>query len=147
MYCIQTMVGSYDQMVQYFPTLQSLSASASCSHTGTHSHEEIHDDNHDVNVLEAVNTMSVQEPAESEAKIMLNLVRAKHDVYQAQKVLTDCVVRENEVFTSLLEFQAEAAEKRLDDTDLSLRCMRIVFNAHGTTSNVSHGQLPIIQLY
>ncbi|KAG1823936.1 uncharacterized protein BJ212DRAFT_1296453 [Suillus subaureus] len=147
-------------------TLQLLSASASCSHTGTHSHEEIHDDNHDVNILEAVNTMSVQEPTESKAKIMLNLVRAKCDVYQAQKVLTDCVVQVNEVFASLLKFQEEAAEKRLDDTDLGLGCMRIVFNVHGwsvppscipqeqgggshscgMTSNVLHGWLPMIKL-
>ncbi|KAG1875903.1 hypothetical protein C8R48DRAFT_669162 [Suillus tomentosus] len=74
--------------------------SASCSHTGSHSHAgEDYNDTHDVSgicnlyeVLEAVNAVSVQDPTESEAKIMMNLVRAKCDVYQAQKALADCVV-------------------------------------------------------
>ncbi|KAG0703858.1 hypothetical protein DFH29DRAFT_998107 [Suillus ampliporus] len=153
-------------------TLQSLSASASCSHAAPHVHDQNRDDKHDgsgicnlYEVLDAVNAMSVQPPTESEAKIMMNLMRAKRDVYQAQKILADCVVQENEAFTSLLKFRAEAAEKRLDDTDLGLGCMRIVFNTHGwsvppsclpqgqggshscgTTLDVSRGWCPMVQL-
>ncbi|KAG2157188.1 hypothetical protein DEU56DRAFT_750355 [Suillus clintonianus] len=150
-------------------TLQSLSASAFCSHAAPHVHDQNRDDKHDgsgirnlYEVLDAVNAMP---PTESEVKIMMNLMRAKHDVYWAQKILADCVVQENEAFTSLLKFRVEAAEKRLDDTDLGLGCMRIVFNTHGwsvpsshlpqgqggshscgTTLDVSHGWCPMVQL-
>ncbi|KAG1860980.1 hypothetical protein C8R48DRAFT_774240 [Suillus tomentosus] len=146
-------------------TLQSLSASASSTHTSPHSHDRHHNDNHDsgirnlYEVLEAVNAMSDQEPTESEARIMMNLVRAKRDVHRAQKVLAECVMQENEVFASLLKFQAEAAEKRLDDTDLGLGCMRVICNTHGwsvppsrlthaqgTTLDISRDRTPMIQL-
>ncbi|KIK32353.1 hypothetical protein CY34DRAFT_101659, partial [Suillus luteus UH-Slu-Lm8-n1] len=81
---------------------------------------------------------SDQEPTESEVRIMMNLVRAKRDIYRAQKALTDCVMQENEVFASLLKFQAEATEKRLDNTDLGLGCMRVICNMYGWSVPPSH---------
>lgn len=62
---------------------------------------------------------------------MLDLARAKRDVFLAQKELADCVIRENEVFASLLRVRAAAAEKMIDQTDIGLGCMRVVFRDHG----------------
>ncbi|KAG2130743.1 hypothetical protein DEU56DRAFT_914742 [Suillus clintonianus] len=76
---------------------------------------------------------SIQDPTASEANLVMDLVRAKCDVYQAQKALADCVMRENEMLASLLRFRAEEAEKRLDDTDMGLGCMRVMFKENGWT--------------
>jgi hypothetical protein len=54
---------------------------------------------------------------------MMDLVRAKRDVFQAEKALADSILREHEVLSSLLRFQAETAGKRVDDADLGLGYM------------------------
>jgi hypothetical protein len=61
----------------------------------------------------------------------MDVLRAKHNVFLAQKTLTDCILQENEVFVSLLKFRAKDAEKKVDDMDLGLGCMRIIFKKHG----------------
>lgn len=58
-------------------------------------------------------------------------MRAKRDVFRAQKALADCEVRENEVMTNLMKFRAKSIEKRLDDADLGLGHMRIIFKKYG----------------
>ncbi|KAG2336844.1 hypothetical protein BDR05DRAFT_953049 [Suillus weaverae] len=113
--------------------LRSLSASASGTANSQH-YEGLAPGIFDLyEVLNAINSMSKQDPTNSEANLIMNLVRAKHEVYQAQKVLADCVARENEMLASLLRFQAEEVEKRLDDMDIGLGCMRVVFKNHGWT--------------
>ncbi|KAG1842844.1 hypothetical protein F4604DRAFT_1689764 [Suillus subluteus] len=113
-------------------------ASASCSPASTHfgSDNEHSDgpfsgigDLYDV--LEAVSSMSVHEPSDSKANLVMDVVRVKHNVFLAQQTLADCILWENEVFASLLKFRAEAAEKKVDDMDLGLGCMRIIFKKHG----------------
>lgn len=64
---------------------------------------------------------------------MLDLVRAKRQVYLVQKTLADCRIRENEVLANLLRYRAEEAEKRLEDADVGLGCMRITFKKNGWT--------------
>ncbi|KAG1841790.1 hypothetical protein DFJ58DRAFT_732293 [Suillus subalutaceus] len=83
------------------------------------------------NVLHSVNSLSIQDPTDSEANLVLDLVRAKRQVYLAQKTLADCIIRENEVLANLLRYRAEEAEKRLEDTDVGLGCMRIAFKKNG----------------
>jgi hypothetical protein len=70
---------------------------------------------------------------------MMDLVRAKRDVFQAEKALADSILREHEVLSSLLRFQAETAGKRVDDADLGLGYMRVAFKRHGWTP---HAQAP-----
>ncbi|KAG1768244.1 hypothetical protein EV702DRAFT_1203325 [Suillus placidus] len=119
-------------------TLRSLSASASCSPASTHF--GCNNDHSDgpfagisalYDVLEAVTSMSIHEPSDSEANLVMDVLRVKHNVFFAQKTLVDCILQENEVFASLLKFRAEATEKKVDDTDLGLGCMRIIFKKHG----------------
>lgn len=61
----------------------------------------------------------MHEPTDSEANLVLNLVRAKRDVFLAQKALAECVIQENEALMSLLKVCAAAAEKKVDETDIS----------------------------
>ncbi|KAG2751400.1 hypothetical protein P692DRAFT_20872494 [Suillus brevipes Sb2] len=55
-------------------------------------------------VLEAVTSMSVHESSDSEANLVMDVLRVKHNVFLAQKMLVDCILWENEVFASLLKF-------------------------------------------
>jgi hypothetical protein len=80
---------------------------------------------------------------------MMDLVRAKRDVFRAQKALADSILRENEVSASLVRFQAETAGKRLDDADMGLGYMRVLFKKYGWTHvhrgyNHLHGELMIL---
>ncbi|KAG1730297.1 hypothetical protein EDB19DRAFT_1912937 [Suillus lakei] len=93
-------------------TLQSLSVLASCSDNYTRYSRSIDECNggapHGIGdlyeVLEAINSISgVHEPTDFEASLVLDLVRAKRDVFTAQKALADCIIQENEVLASLLK--------------------------------------------
>ncbi|KAG1897037.1 uncharacterized protein F5891DRAFT_1192457 [Suillus fuscotomentosus] len=118
-------------------TLRSLSALASCPDDSSRSNNEYNEgapcgicDLYEI--LEAVNSIpGVHEPTNTEASLVLDLARAKRDVFLTQKELADCVIRENEVFASLLRVRAAAAEKMIDQTDIGLGCMRVVFRDHG----------------
>ncbi|KAG2746871.1 hypothetical protein P692DRAFT_20738346, partial [Suillus brevipes Sb2] len=119
-------------------TLHSLSASASYSPASTHFGCD--NDRSDgpftgisslYDVLEAVTSMSVHESSDSEANLVMDVLRAKHNVFLAQKTLADCILQENKVFASLLTFRAEDTEKKVDDMDLGLGCIRIIFKKHG----------------
>ncbi|KAG1880195.1 hypothetical protein F4604DRAFT_1922877 [Suillus subluteus] len=121
-------------------TLQSLSALASCSDDSTHCSRSNDKSNGGAprgigdlyEILEAVNSISgVYESTGTEASLVLDLARAKCDVFLTQKALADCVIRENEVFGSLLKIRAAAAEKKIDETDIRLGCMRVIFKDHG----------------
>ncbi|KAG1777883.1 hypothetical protein EV702DRAFT_1044916 [Suillus placidus] len=81
--------------------------------------------------IKDLNAMSIQDSSDSEANLMMDLVQAKCGIFQAQKVLADSVLQENEVLSSLLRFQAETAGKRLDDADLGLGYMQVMFKKHG----------------
>ncbi|KAG1723859.1 hypothetical protein EDB19DRAFT_1834449 [Suillus lakei] len=120
-------------------TLQPLSALASCSDDYTRYSRSIYECNGGAprsigdlyEVLEAVNSISrVHEPTDSEASLVLDLVRAKRDVFTAQKALADCVIQENEVLASLLKVRAAATQRKIDETDIGLGCMRIIFKDH-----------------
>ncbi|KAG1843266.1 hypothetical protein DFJ58DRAFT_731683 [Suillus subalutaceus] len=121
-------------------TLQSLSGLASSSGDFTHHLHSISECNGRTprgigdlyDVLDAINSISaLHEPTDSEANLVLNLVRAKRDVFLAQKALAECVIQENEALMSLLKVHAAAAEKKVDETDIGLGCMRVVFKDHG----------------
>ncbi|KAG1884145.1 hypothetical protein F4604DRAFT_1677281 [Suillus subluteus] len=121
-------------------TLQSLSVLASCSDDSTCHSRSINECNEAAprgirdlyKVLEAINSIpGAHKQTDSEANIVLDLVRAKCDVFLAQKVLADCIIRENEVLASLLKARAAAAEKNINETDIGLGCMRIIFKDHG----------------
>jgi hypothetical protein len=73
---------------------------------------------------------------DSEANLVIALARAKRDVFRAQKALADCMVKENEVMTSLMKIQADGIEKKVDDADLGLGHMRVIFQKYGLSHHV-----------
>ncbi|KAG2741561.1 hypothetical protein P692DRAFT_20874390 [Suillus brevipes Sb2] len=89
-------------------------------------------------VLDAVSSTSIPDSTDSEANLVMDLVRAKREVLVAQKLLAECKLRESEVMASLLKFQVDTTEKKLEDTDMGLGCMRVIFKKHGW----SHVSLP-----
>lgn len=68
---------------------------------------------------------TVDDPEDLEAHLMVDLARAKREVFRAEKLLADCVVREHEVTASLFRIRATTLGKKLDATDDELGRMRI----------------------
>ncbi|KAG2091183.1 uncharacterized protein F5147DRAFT_780066 [Suillus discolor] len=82
-------------------------------------------------LIEAISSLSIQSPTNSEAKLVMDLARAKREVFWAQKALAECLLQENEVLSSLLRFRVDVMGKTLDDADMGLGCMRLAFKQHG----------------
>ncbi|KAG1895574.1 uncharacterized protein F5891DRAFT_1194096 [Suillus fuscotomentosus] len=82
-------------------------------------------------LLEAISSLSIQSPTNSEVKLVMDLARAKCEVFRAQKALAECLLQESEVLSSLLRFRVDVAGKTLDDADMGLGCMRLAFKQHG----------------
>ncbi|KAG2368011.1 hypothetical protein BDR07DRAFT_1478610 [Suillus spraguei] len=82
-------------------------------------------------VLDTVSSTLILDPTDSEANLVMDLVRAKCKVLVTQKVLAECILRENEIQASLLKFQVNTMEKKLDDTGMGLGYMRVVFKKYG----------------
>lgn len=67
----------------------------------------------------------------------MELVRARQEVFRAEKSLADCVVHEHEVMATLLKFKSSISERKLDKADVGLGCMRIAFKKHGLSHHAS----------
>jgi hypothetical protein len=68
----------------------------------------------------------------------MDLARARRDVFDAEKTLADCIVREHEVMTSLSKHKSAISKRKLDKADVGLGHMRITFRKHG----LSHHPAP-----
>ncbi|KAG1832608.1 hypothetical protein DFJ58DRAFT_847974 [Suillus subalutaceus] len=73
-----------------------------------------------------------------EANLIMDLARARRDVFDAEKTLADCIVREHEVMTSLSKHKSAISKRKLDKADVGLGHMRITFRKHG----LSHHPAP-----
>ncbi|KAG1804173.1 uncharacterized protein BJ212DRAFT_1304388 [Suillus subaureus] len=82
-------------------------ASASCSLPFTHFGS---DNNHSDGLFTSISDLydvleaSVHKLSDSKANLVMDVVRAKCKIFFTQKMLADCILWENEVFTSLLKF-------------------------------------------
>lgn len=56
---------------------------------------------------------TVNDPNDSEAHVIMDLASAKREVFRAEQLLADCVVREHEVMASLFKIRAATSEKKL----------------------------------
>ncbi|KAG1767589.1 hypothetical protein EV702DRAFT_1050282 [Suillus placidus] len=68
-------------------------------------------------------TMTIEDPDDLEANLLMELTRARREIVRAKKSLADCMVHEHEVLVDLLKFKSE---RKLDKADIGLGCMRIV---------------------
>ena len=63
--------------------------------------------------------------------MILNIVRAQHDVHRVEKILAECVVQEHEKIVNLHCFKANQVQDTVDDSDLDIGWINMVFNNHG----------------
>lgn len=68
----------------------------------------------------------------------MDLARAQRDVFDAEKTLNDCIVREHEVLTTLSKHKSAISKRKVDKADVGLGHMRITFRKHG----LSHHPAP-----
>ncbi|KAG1796321.1 uncharacterized protein HD556DRAFT_1441629 [Suillus plorans] len=77
-------------------------------------------------IADAIGSMTVKD-TDLEANLLMELVRARQEVFRAKKLLADCVVREHEVMVTLSKFKSSISERKLDKADVRLGCMQITF--------------------
>ncbi|KAG2080577.1 uncharacterized protein F5147DRAFT_784188 [Suillus discolor] len=100
--------------------------------------------NHDHNLSElydvtnAIGSMTIKDTDDLEADLLMELARARQEVFRAEKSLANCVVREHEVLANLSKFKSSISKRKLDKADVGLGYMRIAFKKHG----LSHQALP-----
>ncbi|KAG1905175.1 uncharacterized protein F5891DRAFT_976154 [Suillus fuscotomentosus] len=75
-------------------------------------------------LLEAITSLN---PTNSETKLVMDLARAKREVFRAQKALAECLLQENEVLLSLLRFRVDVTGKTLDDADMGLGMAGLIY--------------------
>jgi hypothetical protein len=71
----------------------------------------------------------------------MDLARARRDIVNAEKKLADCIVREQEVMTSLSRYKSVISKRKLDKADVGLGHMRVTFKKHGLSHQPAHGSL------
>ncbi|KAG2129357.1 hypothetical protein BD769DRAFT_1667307 [Suillus cothurnatus] len=89
-------------------------------------------------VVDAIGSMTINDVDDLEANLIMDLARARRDVFDAEKTLADCIVREHEVMTSLSKHKSAISQRKLDKADVGLGHMRITFRKHG----LSHHPAP-----
>ncbi|KAG1904225.1 uncharacterized protein F5891DRAFT_977104 [Suillus fuscotomentosus] len=87
-------------------------------------------------VAEAIGSMTIED-TDLEANLLMELTRARREVFRAKKLLADCVVREHEVMATLSKFKSSISEHKLDKADIGLGCMWITFKKHSLSHHAS----------
>ena len=67
---------------------------------------------------------------DQEATLLLEIARARQDVCHAQKLLAECLNRENKLLCELHQFKVKKFAELVDDADLSIGRIRAAFNGH-----------------
>ncbi|KAG1837761.1 hypothetical protein F4604DRAFT_1692087 [Suillus subluteus] len=93
----------------------------------THDHDlsELYD------VADAIGSVTIDDPDDLEANLLMELVRARREIVRAEKSLADCMVREHEVLVDLSKFKSSISGRKLDKADIGLGCMQNVFKKYG----------------
>ncbi|KAG1890636.1 uncharacterized protein F5891DRAFT_1197913 [Suillus fuscotomentosus] len=89
-------------------------------------------------VVDAIGLMTIDDVDNLEANLIMDLARARRDVFVAGKTLADCVVQEHEVMTNLSKYKSAISKQKLDKADVGLGHMCITFKKHG----LSHCSMP-----
>ncbi|KAG1849727.1 hypothetical protein F4604DRAFT_1934745 [Suillus subluteus] len=81
-------------------------------------------------VTEAIGSMTIDDGDSLEENLIMDLARARQDVFRAEKMLADCVVQEHEILANLHKYQSNILKKKLDKADIGLGYMHITFKKH-----------------
>ncbi|KAG2106249.1 uncharacterized protein F5147DRAFT_653993 [Suillus discolor] len=82
-------------------------------------------------IVDGIRSMSINDTDEFEANLVMDLARARRDIFRAEKALVDCVVREREIMANLSKHQSDVSKKKLDKADIGLGYMQITFKKYG----------------
>ncbi|KAG1886287.1 hypothetical protein F4604DRAFT_1918014 [Suillus subluteus] len=89
-------------------------------------------------IVDAIGLTTINDVDDLEANLIMDLARAQCDIFNAEKTLADCIVREHEVMTNLSKYKSNISKWKLDTADIGLGHMRITFKKHG----LSHHSVP-----
>ncbi|KAG1807239.1 hypothetical protein EV424DRAFT_1427933, partial [Suillus variegatus] len=89
-------------------------------------------------IVDAIRSMTINDD-NLEVNLVLDLARARRDVFNAEKALANCVVREHEVMANLSKHKSDISKQKLAKADVGIGHMRITFQKYGLTH---HGPAP-----
>ncbi|KAG0707628.1 hypothetical protein DFH29DRAFT_871613 [Suillus ampliporus] len=82
-------------------------------------------------VVDAIRSMTINDVDDLEVNLVMDLARARQDVFNVEKVLADCVVREHEVMAYLSKHKSNISKQKLAKADVGIGHMRITFKKYG----------------
>ncbi|KAG1741932.1 hypothetical protein EDB19DRAFT_1827869 [Suillus lakei] len=101
-----------------------------CTHCAVQQHPSCNLYHHDssgisdlYDVADGIGLMTIDDTNEHEANLIMDLARARQDIFKAEKVLADCIVREHEIMGDLSKHQSNVLKKKLDKADIRLGYM------------------------
>ncbi|KAG2131042.1 hypothetical protein DEU56DRAFT_757670 [Suillus clintonianus] len=87
-------------------------------------------------VADGIGSITINDDDELEANLVMELTRARRDVFMAEKSLADCMVCECELMASLSKFKSNISTQKLNKADVGLGYMRITFKKCGISHHV-----------
>jgi hypothetical protein len=70
---------------------------------------------------------TIDDADELEANLVMELAKARRDIFIVEKSLTDCMVHKCELMTSLLKFKSNIFTQKLNKADVRLGFMQVTF--------------------
>ncbi|KAG1737370.1 hypothetical protein EDB19DRAFT_1829484 [Suillus lakei] len=71
-------------------------------------------------VADGIGSMTIDDTDEHEANLVMDLARARQDMFRVEKMLADCVVWEHKIMVDLSKHQSNVSKKKLDKVDIGL---------------------------
>ncbi|KAG1803415.1 uncharacterized protein BJ212DRAFT_1304565 [Suillus subaureus] len=89
-------------------------------------------------MVDAIGSMTINDVDDVEANLIMDLARARHDVFDAEKTLANCIIQEHEVMMTLSKHKSAISKCKLNKADVGLGHMHITFRKH----SLSHHPAP-----
>ncbi|KAG1819007.1 uncharacterized protein BJ212DRAFT_1298303 [Suillus subaureus] len=83
-------------------------------------------------IVNTIRSMTINDD-NLEANLILDLTRARRNVFNAEKALADCVVCKHEVMVNLSKHKSNILKQKLAKPDVGIGHMRITFQKYGLT--------------
>ncbi|KAG1842142.1 hypothetical protein F4604DRAFT_1939014 [Suillus subluteus] len=78
-------------------------------------------------VVDAIGSMTIHDIDDLEANLIMDLARVKQDIFNAEKMLADCLLHEHKVMVSLSKHKSDISQQKLAKADVGIGHMWIVF--------------------
>ncbi|KAG2156565.1 uncharacterized protein EDB93DRAFT_1247275 [Suillus bovinus] len=91
-------------------------------------------------VVDAIRSMVINDVDDLEVNLVMDLARARWDVFNVEKVLADCMVCEHEVMANLSKHKSDISKQKLTKADIGIGHMRIAFKKTWVFSSWTHAK-------